>query len=444
MESAEETRPNNGKPLVVVRELCKSFLHMGNALEVLRGIDLEIREGEVVAIVGKSGAGKSTLLQCIGTLDLASSGVLRLGDDYLVGLSRSDLAAIRNRMIGFVFQFHHLLPEFNALENVMMPGLIQGLPRADVEKRARALLADVGLSSRATHRPGELSGGEQQRVALARALLLHPKLILADEPTGNLDTATSDAIHKLFFDINQKHGTTIVVVTHNVKLAEQMPRVITMLDGKIVDDTGEVRAAIEVDERMLERSRALAKVQYASFWRRAGARLCDNGIWAALGTLGSFGGLVLANVVGGARIPELATVPRIFDWRMWALISVTSLLISLVAQSVSEWLGGATLAKLMFGLRVREENLDQPRLVASLIRNLLYVIDSIFFGLVAYLGMKGSLLKQRFGDGLAQTVVVHADTLPAGGKNGAWVGIGAGAVMALVLHAALIFAARLM
>src|SRR5690606_6349017 len=192
-----------------------------------RGIDLDLGEGEVVAIVGKSGAGKSTLLHCIGTLDLPTSGSIRLGRYDLVGLAGAKLAAIRNEMIGFVFQFHHLLPEFNALENVMMPGLIQGRRRADMMAKATALLSEVGLEHRATHRPGELSGGEQQRVALARALVLEPKLILADEPTGNLDTATSDAIHALFFDVNKKHGTTIVVVTHNVAFAQSMPRVVT-------------------------------------------------------------------------------------------------------------------------------------------------------------------------------------------------------------------------
>jgi lipoprotein-releasing system ATP-binding protein len=139
-------------------------------------------------------------------------------------------------MIGFVFQFHHLLPEFNALENVMMPGLIQGRSRAEMTRRAENLLGEVGLAERATHRPGELSGGEQQRVALARALVLEPKLILADEPTGNLDTVTSDAIHQLFFDMNRRHGTTIVVVTHNVAFAKSMPRVVTMRDGKIFSD----------------------------------------------------------------------------------------------------------------------------------------------------------------------------------------------------------------
>ena len=223
-------------PLVRIRGLEKVFLHMGNELAVLRGIDLDIAPAEIVAIVGKSGAGKSTLLHCIGTLDLPSRGSIELGGQELTGLASAKLAEIRNKTIGFVFQFHHLLPEFNALENVMMPGLIQGMKRSDIEPRARAMLSEVGLTERETHRPGELSGGEQQRVALARALVLEPKLILADEPSGNLDTATSAAIHQLFFEMNRRHGTTIVIVTHNVAFAETMPRMVTMQDGLVLSD----------------------------------------------------------------------------------------------------------------------------------------------------------------------------------------------------------------
>jgi lipoprotein-releasing system ATP-binding protein len=223
-------------PLIVVEDLHKTFSHMGRELHVLRGIDLTIEQGEVVAIVGASGAGKSTLLHCIGTLDIPTKGRIRLGGDQITGLSSAKLAHIRNRMIGFVFQFHHLLPEFNALENVMMPGRIQGRSRKEMEGPAGALLEEVGLASRTTHRPGELSGGEQQRVALARALVLSPKLILADEPTGNLDSKTGGAMHDLFFEINRKHGTSIVVVTHNLAFAQSMPRVITMRDGKIDTD----------------------------------------------------------------------------------------------------------------------------------------------------------------------------------------------------------------
>src|SRR5690348_9486400 len=186
--------------LVLIEGLYKSFLHMGQTLEVLKGIDLNIYAGEFLSIVGASGAGKSTLLHCIGTLDLPTAGRIRLSGEELTTMSSARLAAVRNKSIGFVFQFHHLLPEFNALENVMLPGLIQGRSRSEMSKRATALLEEVGLGHRVSHRPGELSGGEQQRVAVARALTLDPKLLLADEPTGNLDSSTSDAIHDLFFE----------------------------------------------------------------------------------------------------------------------------------------------------------------------------------------------------------------------------------------------------
>ena len=226
-------------PAVEIRDVEKTFtLHVqgGLLLPVLRRVSLAVAAGECVVLTDPSGAGKSTLLHCIGTLDLPTRGRIRLGRDELTGLSSSKLAAVRNRTIGFVFQFHHLLPEFNALENVMMPGLIQGKSKPEMEEPARAILTEVGLAARVTHRPGELSGGEQQRVALARALVLSPKLILADEPTGNLDSATSEQIHTLFFEINRKHGTTIVVVTHNLGFARSMPRVVTMRDGVIDTD----------------------------------------------------------------------------------------------------------------------------------------------------------------------------------------------------------------
>jgi lipoprotein-releasing system ATP-binding protein len=222
--------------LVLIEDLRKSFQHEGRTLDVLKGIDLNIYPQQILAIVGPSGAGKSTLLHCMGTLDLPSSGRIRLAGEELTTMSSSRLAAVRNRTIGFVFQFHHLLPEFSALENVMLPGLIQGKNRREMERRAKSLLEEVNLSHRVTHRPGELSGGEQQRVAVARALALDPKLLLADEPTGNLDSATSDAIHDLFFQINREHGTTIVVVTHNPAFAERMPRVVGMRDGRVEHD----------------------------------------------------------------------------------------------------------------------------------------------------------------------------------------------------------------
>ena len=232
-EGVTETR---AAVLVAANDVRKSFVHMGRTLEVLRGINLEIGEGEIVAIVGQSGAGKSTLLHCMGTLDLPTSGSVKVDGEEITKLPSARLAALRNRTIGFVFQFHHLLPEFNAVENVMMPGLINGRPRAPLETRALALLEEVGLKERAHHRPGELSGGEQQRVALARALILEPKLILADEPTGNLDSATSKQIHELFFQINKQRKTTLVIVTHNMALADSMPRVVTLKDGRVEKD----------------------------------------------------------------------------------------------------------------------------------------------------------------------------------------------------------------
>lgn len=238
-ESAEERTgaPNDSlSPLVQVKGLGKTFRHMGNQLQVLKGIDLSLQRGEIMSIVGASGAGKSTLLHCIGTLDLPTSGSILFDGVELTRLSGSRLARLRNRSIGFVFQFHHLLPEFNALENIMMPGLIRGDSRKSLVDRASTLLSEVGLSHRATHRPGELSGGEQQRVAIARALSLEPKLLLADEPTGNLDSKTSDAIHNLFLALNENRATTVVVVTHNPNFAARMPRVVEMRDGHIVGD----------------------------------------------------------------------------------------------------------------------------------------------------------------------------------------------------------------
>ena len=219
---------------IVVRGVTKNFVHDGLTLEILKGIDLTIQRGEMLSVAGPSGAGKSTLLHLMGALDQPTSGQILYEGKSIIDLSGSELAAFRNQSIGFVFQFHHLLPEFTALENVMMPGLIHNGVR--LKSEAEALLAEVGLADRITHRPGELSGGEQQRVALARALLMKPSLVLADEPTGNLDSKTSESIHNLFFDLNTRLGTTFLIVTHNREFAAQMPRVVSMEDGQIVAD----------------------------------------------------------------------------------------------------------------------------------------------------------------------------------------------------------------
>jgi lipoprotein-releasing system ATP-binding protein len=221
---------------VEVRGLTKTFLHGGRKLAILRGIDLTLGAGEMVAVVGASGVGKSTLLHILGTLDAPTSGSLRFDDAELTRLSPSALAAFRNRSIGFVFQFHHLLPEFTALENVMMPALIGRMNRSEAEDRARGILGRVGLAERLTHRPGELSGGEQQRVALARAVILEPRLLLADEPTGNLDSRTGAEVHELFFELNRERGMTMLIVTHNPGLAGGMPRRLHMVDGVLEDE----------------------------------------------------------------------------------------------------------------------------------------------------------------------------------------------------------------
>ncbi len=234
------------QPLVRVRNLRKRFLHEGREVEILKGIDLEVMAGEMLAVVGASGAGKSTLLYLLGTLDLPTAGTIEYDGEDVTRYTSSRLAAFRNQRLGFVFQFHHLLPEFTALENVMMPGLIRGMPRPETEKIARALLEDVGLTPRLTHRPGELSGGEQQRVALARALVMSPRLVLADEPTGNLDSKNSRAIQDLFFALNERRGTTFLIVTHSTELAARMPRVVTMRDGRIESD--DVRPSEPRDE----------------------------------------------------------------------------------------------------------------------------------------------------------------------------------------------------
>nr|HEX4315489.1 ABC transporter ATP-binding protein [Kofleriaceae bacterium] len=214
-----------------VAKLHKSYVHNGQALKVLWDVDLHLEPGDMVAVVGASGVGKSTFLQLLGTLDLPTSGSIRFDDEELTAMSAARLAEFRNQRIGFVFQFHHLLPEFTAVENVMMPALIQKLPVSVARARAKDILNRVGLSHRFTHRPSELSGGEQQRVALARAMVLEPSLLLADEPTGNLDRATGMAIHQLFLELNRERGSTLLVVTHNPDLAALMPKRLRMVDG---------------------------------------------------------------------------------------------------------------------------------------------------------------------------------------------------------------------
>ena len=232
------------KILIETKDLKKSFTTKAGELQVLRGIDLSIKEGEMVGIVGASGVGKSTLLHILGALDKPTSGNVFCNGNDIFSLDENSLASFRNKSVGFVFQFHHLLPEFTALENVMMPGLIsmglgvQGfrdLSYKEVTERAERLLNELGLLERRGHRPGELSGGEQQRVAVARALILEPKVVLADEPTGNLDTTTGEELFNLLVHLNKEKGITFVIVTHNESLSKRCHRVLKMVNGRVAD-----------------------------------------------------------------------------------------------------------------------------------------------------------------------------------------------------------------
>lgn len=221
----------NGENMIELKNIRKSF----GTLEVLKGIDLTIGKGEVVSIVGPSGAGKTTLLQIMGTLDKADSGQVLINGTEVSTLKEKEQAAFRNRQIGFVFQFHQLLPEFTALENVMIPALIAGESSAEATRKAKEMLEYMGLAGRATHKPAELSGGEKQRVAVARALINRPAVILADEPSGSLDTQNKQELHQLFFELRDKLGQTFVIVTHDEELAKLTDRTIPMKDGRIID-----------------------------------------------------------------------------------------------------------------------------------------------------------------------------------------------------------------
>jgi lipoprotein-releasing system ATP-binding protein len=220
------------QPLIKATQITKSFVTNGHSVDVLMGVDLDFYRGEMVAIVGASGVGKSTLLHVLGTLEKPDHGEVLYDGQSVLAYDDEKLAAFRNRTIGFVFQFHHLLPEFDALENTTMPALISGMNVTEARDRAEAILVRVGLGHRLRHHVGELSGGEQQRVAVARSLVLKPSVLLADEPTGNLDSRTGESIHDLLVSLNREDGITAVVVTHNMKLAEKLARRVTLTDGK--------------------------------------------------------------------------------------------------------------------------------------------------------------------------------------------------------------------
>jgi lipoprotein-releasing system ATP-binding protein len=229
------------QPPLVCRALHKSFTEGPAVLEVLKGVELTVQAGETLAIVGASGSGKTTLLQLLGGLDRPTSGSVCIGGEDLAGLGSTQRGELRNRALGFVYQFHHLLPEFSAVENVAMPLLLRRLPLATVRARATSLLERVGLAERLQHRPGELSGGERQRVAVARALITDPAVVLADEPTGNLDTPTGERVLQLMLELNRESGASLVVVTHDAAIASRMSRALQLIDGRLQDVTAEYR-----------------------------------------------------------------------------------------------------------------------------------------------------------------------------------------------------------
>ena len=224
----------NESPVLSCADVAKHFVEAGQRLDVLTGVDLSVGRAETLAIVGASGSGKTTLLQILGGLDLPSSGVVRIAGESLASLSDAARGELRNRALGFIYQFHHLLPEFTALENVAMPLLVRRTAVAEAEREARQLLERVGLGARLTHRPAQLSGGERQRAAVARALVTRPAVVLADEPTGNLDGANARGVLDLMLELNREFGTSLVIVTHAPEIAARMQRVVTLRDGRLV------------------------------------------------------------------------------------------------------------------------------------------------------------------------------------------------------------------
>ncbi len=230
----QRTEAGTDGRLLQIQDICKAYAHNGTLTQVLNGVNLTVSAGDMLAIIGPSGAGKSTLLHILGALDSPTGGRVLYRDEDIFARTPAERAGFRNRRVGFIFQFHHLLPEFDAVENTCMPALIAGQDARRCRQRARELLERIGLGSRMHHKPGELSGGEQQRVAVARALIMGPELVLADEPTGNLDSHTGQEVFDLLIELNARTRTTLIMVTHNEEFARRMPRCITLRDGAIV------------------------------------------------------------------------------------------------------------------------------------------------------------------------------------------------------------------